>query len=122
MFGQLNFFFVFSRSTDVKRHMTKHTGEKPYCCSICNASFTQSGSLATHMKQHNEYKVDPEEKTQKKKKTRTEKPYLCSICGKSFKQSSVLTIHIRRHVGDKPYSCKYCDLRYVLLDVLFYCF
>ncbi|KAK9692664.1 Zinc finger, C2H2 type [Popillia japonica] len=90
-----------TKSTDVKRHMTIHTGEKPFKCLECTASFTQSGTLAQHMRKHNNVSS-----TKRKKEKLEARQYLCSLCGKCFKDSSSLTIHMRRHTGDKPYNCK----------------
>uniref|UniRef100_A0A7E4USE3 Zinc finger and BTB domain-containing protein 14 n=1 Tax=Panagrellus redivivus TaxID=6233 RepID=A0A7E4USE3_PANRE len=33
-------------------HMRVHTGERPFQCSVCNASFTQRGALKSHEKTH----------------------------------------------------------------------
>nr|CAI5868401.1 unnamed protein product [Callosobruchus analis] len=99
---------MFLKAADVKRHMSVHTGLKPYSCAICHTSFTQSGSLATHMKKHDNIRgIDIS------KKTIEQSPYLCPYCGKAFKHSSSLTTHVRSHNEDKPYFCMECDMRFV---------
>lgn len=40
---------VFSTRTNLTRHMMTHDGQKPFVCQLCGNSFTQNGSLKSHM-------------------------------------------------------------------------
>lgn len=60
--------------------MKAHTGAKPFHCSMCSKSFTQPGSLNTHMRLHT-----------------GERPFVCTVCPKRFTQASSLSMHMRQH-------------------------
>ncbi|XP_069544392.1 zinc finger protein 672-like [Brachyistius frenatus] len=85
---------IFTLNTDPQKHVTRHSGEKHFSCSVCHHTFRQKGSLHTHMRKHS-----------------GEKPFGCSVCGKHFSQSGTLAAHLRIHSGEKPFGCSVCKKR-----------
>ncbi|KAB7501644.1 Zinc finger protein [Armadillidium nasatum] len=63
---------------NVKHHIRfKHTGEKPFICSVCSKTFASKQNLQVHMRIHT-----------------GEKPFKCLICFKEFKQRIFVYFYI----------------------------
>ncbi|XP_061723190.1 zinc finger and BTB domain-containing protein 17-like isoform X1 [Cydia pomonella] len=79
----------------LKRHMLRHTGERPYKCRICDRRFGDFGTRQKHERLHMGVR-----------------PYQCSLCGKAFTYSYVLANHMLTHTGEKKYACEPCNKKF----------
>ena len=88
---------TFTQSSHLTEHMRTHTGERRYQCTKCNKACTTSGSLTVHMRTHT-----------------GERPHSCTKCNQTFTTSGNLTVHMRTHTGVKPHPCTKCNQAFTL--------
>ena len=87
-------------------HKKEHFKEK-LICSVCEKSFTQTGSLKRHEVQvHKIIHGKRENYTKKYKQKYISMP--CDICNKILKSKSVLKQHMVIHTQEKAHKCDTC--------------
>ncbi|XP_074543325.1 uncharacterized protein LOC141803261 [Halichoeres trimaculatus] len=84
---------TFPRQSALDRHISFHTGERPFKCPICSAGFTAVSHLNVHLRIHT-----------------GEKPFTCTVCNTGFNRRYNLDIHMRGHTGEKPFTCTVCKI------------
>ncbi|XP_063814107.1 oocyte zinc finger protein XlCOF8.4-like [Pseudophryne corroboree] len=84
---------VFSRASNLVRHVNLHSRESPFVCTDCGKSFDGSRKLLIHQKSHSGENA-------------------CPDCGKCFPKSSELARHLTIHSGEQPYCCSKCGEKF----------
>nr|CAD7588742.1 unnamed protein product [Timema genevievae] len=79
-----------------------HTGERPYKCSICEATFVYPEHFKKHRRIHT-----------------GEKPFLCEVCGKAFNSRDNRNAHRFVHSDKKPYECLVCGAGFMRKPLLY---
>ncbi|ODM92590.1 putative zinc finger protein [Orchesella cincta] len=75
-------------------HMTSHTGEKHFKCSICGIRYGSNSSLKLH---HEAVHGGGRQASR-----------LCIMCDKRFRNMGALNLHMLVHTKERPFWCNLC--------------
>ncbi|XP_077179384.1 uncharacterized protein LOC143830578 isoform X2 [Paroedura picta] len=81
----------FSNSSNMRKHLLIHRGERPYGCHACGQSYADVSNLKKHQLKHMGMP-----------------PHACPSCPKAFFVKNHLDAHLRRHLGIRPFACLEC--------------
>ena len=94
---------LFSDKQNLTRHMTMHTGEKKYACTVCDAQFRYPYQVRQHTLQH---------------KGTVPKLYKCGLCRGQFFSLRGQNGQVAINSEDPPFACAICLKNFVQKDDL----
>ena len=117
---------VFADLNELREHIVKHVGKKPYECTTCGKTYAVNKYLRAHIRTHTgerPYKCEkcgrtftwngPSNLHKKNCKGIPVPANMCDFCDQQFANDTDLVVHMKTHTGDKPYLCTICGSSYV---------
>ncbi|XP_072948605.1 uncharacterized protein [Epargyreus clarus] len=122
---------TFTANKHLTVHYRDHTGDRPYSCDVCSASFKSWCLLKRHKKSKHSDTVQVKKslgrryickicahdyksrgKLQYHMRVHAEQEFKCDICVKTFSTGYTLKRHMAEHSGVKKYICEICNNAY----------
>ncbi|XP_009577949.1 PREDICTED: zinc finger and BTB domain-containing protein 11-like, partial [Fulmarus glacialis] len=79
----------FYEARDLRQHMNKHLGVKPFQCQFCGKCYSWKKDWYSHVKSHS-----------------VTDPYRCNICGKEFYEKALYRRHVKKATHGKKGRAK----------------
>ena len=98
---------VFKNEAILLEHSISHTGERPYCCCVCNKSYPLVKGLKVHMRLIHGPAYQEREH-----------PDQCNVCGIKISKLFRLIEHEISHTGELPYQCLICKEKFSMTQTL----
>ncbi|XP_034242904.1 putative zinc finger protein 840 [Thrips palmi] len=109
---------------NLKQHVqSKHTGERPHKCYICQAGFVAKSDLTKHiMYKHDKQQPFPcpdcDRRYQRRRDLQLHQQrhhatgHTCPECGKAFDSYASMMQHARYHTNEEAFQCAACGRRF----------